>query len=114
MKKFLQVIHNPDNDPRGPLDFSHFCSKSGSASLLTKKNAIRKKSVPPNGRYWSCSKDTFEKSGNKDNRIWFWEKWRWSTKEKETFLSEVQSGLRPNTIFVSKMKLEIIRKQSKS
>lgn len=88
---------NPDNDPRGPWTSVILSAKSGSASLLYEiKTPSGKKCVPPNGRYWSCSKDTFEK-WNKDNRIWFGKNGD-GVPRKKTFLSEVQSGLRPNTI----------------
>ena len=88
---------NPDNDTRGPWTSVILSAKSGSASLLYEiKTPSGKKCVPPNGRYWSCSKDTFEK-WNKDNRIWFGKNGD-GVPRKKTFLSEVQSGLRPNTI----------------
>lgn len=88
---------NPDNDPRGPWTSVILSAKSGSASLLYEiKTPSGKKCVPPNGRYWSCSKDTFEK-WSKDNRIWFGKNGD-GVPRKKTFLSEVQSGLRPNTI----------------
>lgn len=88
---------NPDNDPRGPWTSVILSAKSGSASLLYEiKTPSGKNCVPPNGRYWSCSKDTFEK-WNKDNRIWFGKNGD-GVPRKKTFLSEVQSGLRPNTI----------------
>ena len=55
-----------------------------------------RKVYPPSGRFWSCSKETFEK-WKADNRIWFGTNGD-GTPRKKTFLSEVQSGLRPNTI----------------
>ena len=52
--------------------------------------------LPPSGRFWSCSRETFEK-WKADNRIWFGANGD-GTPRKKTFLSEVQQGLRPNTI----------------
>lgn len=55
-----------------------------------------RKVFPPSGRYWSCSKDTFAK-WNQENRIWYGVNGD-SAPRKKTFLSEVQDGLRPNSI----------------
>lgn len=88
---------NPDNDPRGPWTSVILSAKSGSDSLLyeivTPSGRI---CTPPSGRYWSCSKNTFEQ-WNEDNRIWFGKKGN-GIPRKKTFLSEVQGGLRPNSI----------------
>ena len=80
---------NPDNDPRGVWTSVILSAKSGSESLLYEIET-------PSGRIWSCSKETFEK-WKADNRIWFGTNGD-GTPRKKTFLSEVQSGLRPNTI----------------
>lgn len=89
---------NPDNDYRGPWTSVILSAKSGSDSLLYKIiTPSGRECYPPNGRYWSCSKDTFEK-WRKDNRIWFGKDGN-GTPRRKTFLSEVQSGLRPNSIF---------------
>ena len=88
---------NPDNDPRGLWTSVVLSAKSGSNSLLYEiTTPSGRKVVPPNGRYWSCSKDTFEKWVN-ENRIWFGSEGD-GTPRKKTFLNEVQAGLRPNTI----------------
>lgn len=88
---------NPDNDPRGPWTSVILSAKSGSPSLIyeivTPSGRI---CMPPSGRYWSCNKDTFER-WRADNRIWFGNDGN-GTPRKKTFLSEVQAGLRPNTI----------------
>jgi adenine-specific DNA-methyltransferase len=55
-----------------------------------------RKVLPPSGRFWSCSQETFAKWVS-ENRIWFGKNGDGSPRKK-TFLSEVQSGLRPNTI----------------
>lgn len=88
---------NPDNDPRGVWTSVILSAKSGSESLLYEiVTPSGRKVTPPSGRYWSCSKQTFEK-WKADNRIWFGSDGD-SSPRKKTFLSEVQQGLRPNTI----------------
>ena len=88
---------NPDNDPRGVWTSVILSAKSGSESLLYEITTPSGRVVtPPSGRYWSCSKSTFEE-WKADNRIWFGMNGDGSPRKK-TFLSEVQQGLRPNTI----------------
>ncbi|WP_191669493.1 site-specific DNA-methyltransferase [Lactobacillus delbrueckii] len=88
---------NPDNDPRGPWTSVILSAKSGSDSLLYEiSTPSGRRVLPPSGRYWSCSKQTFEKWKN-ENRIWFGKNGS-GMPRKKTFLSEVQDGLRPNTI----------------
>lgn len=88
---------NPDNDPRGPWTSVILSAKSGSASLLYGITLPSGRTVyPPNGRFWSCSEETFN-IWKKENRIWFGINGD-GTPRKKTFLSEVQAGLRPNTI----------------
>ena len=89
---------NPDNDPRGVWTSTILSAKSGSDSLLYEiELPSGRKVTPPSGRFWSCSKETFME-WKKDNRIWFGVNGDASPRKK-TFLSEVQDGLRPNTIF---------------
>ena len=88
---------NPDHGPRGAWTSVILSAKSGSSSLLYEiTTPSGRKVTPPSGRYWSCSKDTFDK-WVADNRIWFGANGD-GTPRKKTFLSEVQAGLRPNTI----------------
>ena len=88
---------NPDNDPRGLWTSVILSAKSGSPSLLyTIETPSGRVVSPPSGRFWSCSKETFEK-WKSDGRIWFGTDGN-GTPRKKTFLSEVQQGLRPNTI----------------
>ena len=90
---------NPDNDPRGPWTSTIMSAKSGSASLLYEITVPSgKKVLPPTGRYWSCSQETFEK-WKSDNRIWFGKKGD-SAPRKKTFLSEVSDGLVPLTVWL--------------
>ncbi len=88
---------NPDNDPRGLWTSVILSAKSGSENLLYEITTPSGRVVtPPSGRFWSCSKKTFE-DWKADNRIWFGVDGN-GTPRKKTFLSEVQPGLRPNTI----------------
>ncbi|OUP05867.1 site-specific DNA-methyltransferase [Mediterranea sp. An20] len=88
---------NPDNDYRGPWTSVILSAKSGSDSLLYKIiTPSGRECYPPSGRYWSCSKETFDK-WRKENRIWFGKDGN-GTPRRKTFLSEVQDGLRPNSI----------------
>ena len=88
---------NPDNDPRGPWTSVILSAKSGSPSLVYEiETPSGRKCLPPSGRYWCCNKETFKKWID-DNRIWFGRDGD-GTPRKKTFLSEVQPGLRPNTI----------------
>ena len=90
---------NPDNDPRGPWTSTIMSAKSGSDSLLYEITTPSGRVVsPPSGRYWSCSRDTFER-WKAENRIWFGKDGN-GTPRKKTFLSEVQKGLRPNTLIL--------------
>ena len=90
---------NPDNDPRGPWTSVILSAKSGSDSLLYEiKTPSGRVIIPPSGRYWSCSKKTFDE-WRLENRIWFGKNGD-GTPRKKTFLSEVQSGLRPNSLLL--------------
>lgn len=88
---------NPDNDPRGPWTSTIMSAKSGGQSMLYEITIPSgRKVLPPSGRYWSCSQETFAK-WNEENRIWYGVNGD-SAPRKKTFLSEVQEGLRPNSI----------------
>ncbi|MBR5324844.1 MAG: site-specific DNA-methyltransferase [Muribaculaceae bacterium] len=90
---------NPDNDPRGVWTSVILSAKSGSESLVYEiETPSGRKVLPPSGRYWCCNKETFVKWKN-DGRIWFGADGN-GTPRKKTFLSEVQDGLRPNTIIL--------------
>ena len=88
---------NPDNDPRGPWTSVILSAKSGSPSLVYEiETPSGRKCMPPSGRYWSCNRETLKRWID-ENRIWFGSDGD-GTPRKKTFLSEVQPGLRPNTI----------------
>ena len=82
---------NPDNDPRGPWTSTIMSAKSGGQSMLYEITIPSgRKVLPPSGRYWSCSQETFAK-WNEENRIWYGVNGD-SAPRKKTFLSEVQEG----------------------
>ena len=90
---------NPDNDVRGLWTSVILSAKSGSESLLYEiTTPSGNKYYPPSGRYWSCSKETFER-WVKEKRIWFGKDGK-GVPRKKTFLCEVQEGLRPNSIIL--------------
>lgn len=90
---------NPDNDARGPWTSVILSAKSGSDKFLYEITAPGGAVyTPPSGRFWCCSKTTFSE-WDKDGRIW-WGKDGNSSPRKKTFLSEVQDGLRPNSILL--------------
>jgi adenine-specific DNA-methyltransferase len=90
--------HNPDNDIRGVWTSVVLSAKSGSENLIyeiiTPSGRV---CTPPSGRYWSVSKERLTEL-IEENRIWFGENGSGVPRLK-TFLSEVQDGLRPNTIW---------------
>jgi site-specific DNA-methyltransferase (adenine-specific)/adenine-specific DNA-methyltransferase len=90
---------NPDNDPRGPWSSSDMSARNyysqGTYSITAPSG--RKIAGPPKGMYWRVSKETFEEL-NKDNRIW-WGKAGNNVPRIKRFLSEVQEGVVPQTIW---------------
>ena len=89
---------NPDNDHRGEWTSVVLSAKSGTESLRYEiKTPSGRKCLPPDGRFWSVSFEKFNELVN-DNRIWFGKNGD-GTPRLKTFLTEVQSGLRPNTIW---------------
>lgn len=88
---------NPDNDPRGPWTSVSLSAKSGSDSLryeiVTPSGRV---CLPPSGRYWNTTKERYERL-LADGRITFGKAGDGVPRQK-TFLSEVQQGLRPNSI----------------
>lgn len=90
---------NPDGDPRGPWN-SVALSARNSYSLglwATTTPSGRKIAGPPKGRYWTVSPDKFEEL-NQDGRIW-WGKSGNGIPRRKVFLSEVQAGMVPATIW---------------
>ena len=92
-----QGYSNPDNDPRGVWTSVALQAKSGSdKSRYEIVTPNGRKCLPPNGRYWSVSQNTYARLLS-ENRIWFGVDGNGTPRQK-TFLSEVQAGLRPNTM----------------
>ena len=89
---------NPDNDKRGVWKSSDLSVKTYSESTDYEIEAPSGRIVkPPNGRCWGVSKVRLDELII-DNRIWFGKKGDGIPRLK-TFMSEVQSGLRPNSIW---------------
>lgn len=92
---------NPDNDPRGP-----WYSTNLSVKTFSEKNYYEitspsgKKFLPPPSRCWVVSKAKYQEL-LEDNRIWFGKDGT-ARPYKKTFLSEVQSGIVPETLWLHK------------
>lgn len=88
---------NPDNDPRGAWQSSPLQAKSGSDPnfVHTFKNGVVWR--PPAGRFSAFSHQTLDEM-EADNRIWFGKNGTNVPRYKK-FLSEVQEGLVPVTIW---------------
>ena len=89
---------NPDNDPRGPWASSDFTvrtfSESGNYAITTPSGRII---TPTASRCWATSEVNFKKLVA-DNRIWFGANGN-NVPRIKTFLSEVQGGIVPMTIW---------------
>jgi adenine-specific DNA-methyltransferase len=90
---------NPDNDPRGPwrsggLDARNYYSK-GRYSITCPGGRII--DGPPGGSYWRISEDTLWEL-DADKRIW-WGEDKNNVPRIKRFLSEVQQGLIPQTVW---------------
>ncbi|MGQ3678882.1 site-specific DNA-methyltransferase [Tenacibaculum discolor] len=89
---------NPDNDFRGEWTSVVLSARSGTDSLNYEIITPSGRSCfPPDGRFWSVNKEKFQELV-RDNRIWFGKNGD-GTPRLKTFFNEVQSGLRPNTIW---------------
>jgi adenine-specific DNA-methyltransferase len=89
---------NLDDDPRGVWTSVVLSAKSGTDKLKYKiTTPSGRECFPPDGRFWGVNSDKFEKLVS-DNRIWFGKNGD-GTPRLKTFLSEVQNGLRPNSIW---------------
>ena len=89
---------NPDNDPRGPWYSTNLSVKTYSAKndyIITSPAGI--KFSPPPSRCWVVSEDKYLELFT-DNRIWFGRDGT-SRPYKKGFLSEVQDGVVPTTIW---------------
>ena len=98
-EEMLRRYKNPDNDPRGAWLLSDLAARNeyskGRYSIKTPTGKTIE--GPPAGSYWRVSKEKFEEL-DADNRIW----WGESGSNRpgiKRFLSEVQSGVVPQTIW---------------
>lgn len=90
---------NPDNDPRGVWLLSDLAARNfysqGRYPISTRKGRII--DGPPAGSYWRVSKDKFDEL-ERDGRIW-WGKSGDNRPGIKRFLSEVQAGVVPQTLW---------------
>jgi len=100
--EMISRYKNPDNDSRGPWLLSDLAARNfyaqGRYSITTPTGRIIE--GPPAGSYWRVSKDKFEEL-NRDNRIW-WGKNKNNRPGIKRFLSEVQDGIVPQTLWLWK------------
>ena len=90
---------NPDQDPRGPwkatpIQARNYYSK-GLYSITSPSGRVI--SGPPKGTYWRISENKFNELQS-DKRIWWGEKGD-NVPAQKRFLSEVQGGIVPSTIW---------------
>jgi len=90
---------NPDNDSRGPWKPADFSVKTYSKEydypIVTPSG---RRVLPPKGRCWATSKESFAQWCS-DNRVWFGKSGD-NVPSVKIFLSEVQKGIVPLTIWL--------------
>ncbi len=95
----LARYKNPDNDSRGPWLLSDLAARNfynaGRYPITTKAGRVI--DGPPAGSYWRVSKERFDEL-EKDGRIW-WGKSGDNRPGIKRFLSEVQEGVVPQTLW---------------
>ncbi len=94
-----QRYKNPDNDPRGSWTSGDLSARNyysqGTYPITTPSGRVIV--GPPKGTYWRVSKETFEEL-DRDKRIW-WGKSGDNVPRLKRFLSDVQEGVVPQTIW---------------
>jgi adenine-specific DNA-methyltransferase len=92
---------NPDNDYRGPWTSGDLSARNpyslGIYSIKTP--AGRLIDGPPKGTYWRVAKEKFDQL-DQDRRIW-WGKDKNNVPRLKRFLSEIQEGIVPQTIWLN-------------
>lgn len=89
---------NPDNDPRGPWKAADLTSKTLAAGhSYCIETPSGRKCYPSKGRQWAPAYETYKKL-REDNRLWFGKKGS-NIPALKTFLSEVQGGVVPKTLW---------------
>jgi adenine-specific DNA-methyltransferase len=92
----LKKFKNPDGDPRGPWKAENLSAgKYYSAGQFEITGPTGKSFSPPEGRYWRCNEETFNK-WLEEKRITFGLNGEGRPMLKK-YLSEVQEGLTPET-----------------
>lgn len=98
-EKMLARYKNPDNDPRGPWLLSDLAARNfyadGRYPITTLSGRVIE--GPPAGSYWRVSRGKFDEL-NRDGRIW-WGKSGGNRPGIKRFLSEVQEGVVPQTLW---------------
>ena len=93
---------NPDNDPRGQWLLSDLAARNsynqGRYPITTPSGRVIE--GPPAGSYWRISREKFDEL-NRDGRIW-WGKSGTNRPGIKRFLTEVQEGVVPQTLWLWK------------
>ncbi|MCL2659165.1 MAG: site-specific DNA-methyltransferase [Acidobacteriaceae bacterium] len=91
---------NGDNDPRGPWISDQLTARNSYSRGLYSVTSPTGNVIegPPKGRYWAVSPENFVEL-DVDNRIW-WGKDGMNMPRLKRFLSEVQEGVVPQTIWL--------------
>lgn len=99
--KLNASYRNPDNDPRGPWTSGDLSARNyyGAGTYPITCPSGRTIAGPPNGMFWRVSKQKFEEM-DADNRIW-WGADGNNTPRIKRFLSEVKSGVVPQTMWMN-------------
>jgi adenine-specific DNA-methyltransferase len=99
-EKHNQSYKNPDNDPRGSWTSGDLSARNsyslGIYPITTPSGRVI--SGPPKGTYWRVSFEKF-KDLDSDSRIW-WGKDGNNTPRLKRFLSEIQGGIVPQSIWM--------------
>jgi len=98
-QKSMEVYSNPDNDPRGPWQSSGLMIEGETPNCIYDIVGLTGRLFKPDtGKRWSVSKSTFDQL-LEENRIWFGRTGD-ATPRVKRYLSEVQDGVVPSTIFL--------------
>lgn len=96
--EMISMYKNPDNDPRGPYKADNFSvGPAVAANIYEIITPSGRKVLPPDGYSWRFSEIRFHELV-KDNRVWFGKDGN-STPAYKRFLSEVRTGVVPQTLW---------------
>lgn len=101
-EEMIARYKNPDSDPRGPWTSSDLAARNRYDAGLYQVECPSGRIIdgPPKGRYWGISEANFKKL-DQENRIWWGEDGSNMPRLKR-FLSEVQQGRTPQTLWTYK------------